>query len=90
MISYNLILHAGFFPVNAIIIWKELQLEFFTMIDRRRGDNSDFALGIFDFFNVFIQYPFNWIVWAFNNPDKIFSAPNSFQAFIQPKVKIQQ
>jgi len=45
------------------------------MIDRRKGNENDLALGIFDWFNVFFQKPINWIICAWNNPDKIFSTP---------------
>ena len=56
LVAYNLIFHAGIFPVNYFIIWKEIQIAVLQVIFNQRAPSHDerLDLALVDFWDALI------------------------------------
>ena len=65
---YNILIHTPITAINFIIILKEIMLEFLQVSERRDGHDSNVAIGLVDWYNMFsdIFYflnPYNWLLF---------------------------
>jgi hypothetical protein len=73
MVAYNLIFDAFILPLNFILIFKELSMEFFQFLHKNAGTgNDDVSIGLIDITDTFITIafflnPFNLLtfIWKF-------------------------
>ena len=56
LVAYNLIFHAGIFPVNYFIIWKEIQIAALQVLFNQRAPSHDerLDLALIDFWDALV------------------------------------
>ena len=75
---YNILIHTPITLVNSIIMIKEIALEFVQVSERRDGHDSNVAIGLVDWWDLFtdilaILNPLNWLKYSVRGAQTVYS-----------------
>ena len=77
-LGYNLVLHSSIIPINIVIIFKELTLNFFSLIDNREQGESASYLSTNDI--SYAEDDMLWLINPFSWIDKIWEPTFGYDA----------